>query len=297
MRVSREMLYQKCIVEQKSLTECAKVFGISLRQIYKACHTHDIEIRPHGSVVNKAKSRPRVSITHDWLYNAYVTEGKDVRECAALVGCSGSTIWHKLREFDIPLRPRGGATRSDEWRAAIADQSRIDIPQEQLYQLYVVEARSAAECARHFGCGETAVLARLQEYGIPRRTSGPPIGTKFSDEARRRMSETRKGPNNGNWRGGIASRPYCPKFNSELKESVRDSFDRTCYLCGEKENGRKLHIHHVDYNKGQGCGAKWSLIPLCHRCHMRTNGPRWYWFSKLANYWVSNPEINFEMPF
>ena len=98
-----------------------------------------------------------------------------------------------------------------------------------------------------------------------------------------------------NWRGGKSFEPYCFKFTTNLKESVRDRFGRTCFLCPttEEENGRKLCVHHVDYNKGQGCGHAWSLLPLCDSCHSRTNYNRWYWFGLLNCYWAYNPLINF----
>ena len=99
--------------------------------------------------------------------------------------------------------------------------------------------------------------------------------------------------NNGRWLGGKSFEPYCYKFNNELKEYVRDKFDRRCFVCGTPENGRKLSVHHVDYNKLQGCkGKTWVLIPLCNSCHNKTNHNRWQWFNLLINYWALNPEIN-----
>ncbi len=97
------------------------------------------------------------------------------------------------------------------------------------------------------------------------------------------------------WRGGISKREYCRKFNGLLKERVREAFDRKCYLCPteEKDNGAKLIVHHCDFNKGQGCGHKWNLLPLCRKCHGRTNAHRHYYFNLLANYWGMNQNINF----
>jgi hypothetical protein len=101
------------------------------------------------------------------------------------------------------------------------------------------------------------------------------------------------GQNNPMWNGGSSFEPYCPKFTDELKECVRDKFGRKCVVCGQPENGRALSVHHVDYNKMQGCqGQRWKLITLCNRCHIQTNRNRWYWFNLLINYWAQNEEIN-----
>jgi hypothetical protein len=95
------------------------------------------------------------------------------------------------------------------------------------------------------------------------------------------------GPKASKWNGGVTYRPYCPKFTESLKEEIRTKFDRRCFLSGNKENGRKLAVHHCDYLKSQGCrGQRWSLLPLDHSWHSKTNGKRWYWFALLRDYWV-----------
>jgi hypothetical protein len=94
------------------------------------------------------------------------------------------------------------------------------------------------------------------------------------------------GPNNANWRGGI-SIEYCPKFNEQLREEIRTKFGRLCFLSGIKENGNRLDVHHCDYLKSQGCqGQRWSLLPLNHGWHTKTNTNRWYWFALLRDYWL-----------
>lgn len=136
---------------------------------------------------------------------------------------------------------------------------------------------------------------------ILRGEEHPCHGTHASDETRLKLRGKRErisGPNNPRWNGGTSFGEYCPKFNRRLKEEIREKFGRKCFLCPktEKENGKKLDIHHVDYNKGQGCGQKWNLIPLCHRCHTKTNSTRYYYFNLLANYWAMNSEINWSVP-
>jgi len=81
------------------------------------------------------------------------------------------------------------------------------------------------------------------------------------------------------WKNGISFEPYCPKFNNAFKEKIRDKFDRKCFLCGKPENGRRLSVHHVQYEKNCGCDdtLKCDYVPLCGSCHSRTNHNRNKW--------------------
>lgn len=107
-------------------------------------------------------------------------------------------------------------------------------------------------------------------------------------EVRKKHSEFMKGrytgSKNPNWNGGTSFGKYCEKFNNKLKESIRNAFGRKCFLCGkpESENHRRLDVHHVDYDRMQGCNGKsWLLVPLCVRCHGLTNNNRDYWNSTI----------------
>lgn len=112
-------------------------------------------------------------------------------------------------------------------------------------------------------------------------------GKKASDETRLKMSESHSGENHYNWQGGKSFEPYCPKFNEAFKEEIRDKFDRICFICGktEYENcGRKLSVHHVEYNKNCGCDDSLScdFVPLCMSCHAKTsNSRRNYWEKEI----------------
>ena len=93
------------------------------------------------------------------------------------------------------------------------------------------------------------------------------------------------GDKHPNWKGGISFEPYCEKFNDEFKESVRDKFDRICFLCGEDEDeGIKLDVHHVNYDKECICNdVECWFVPLHRGCHMRTNKDRELWERLIMN--------------
>jgi len=105
----------------------------------------------------------------------------------------------------------------------------------------------------------------------------------------------RTGERSANWRGGISFEPYCDRFNDSLKEYIRNKFNRKCVICGSQHTRRNLSVHHIDYNKMQGCvGRTWSLVPLDDGCHSKTNYNRWYWFNLLINYWAVRPDTTLD---
>jgi hypothetical protein len=110
------------------------------------------------------------------------------------------------------------------------------------------------------------------------------VGKHHDDTTKHKISVAASGENNGHWKGGISFEPYCPKFNDELRTRVRAFFDCRCVICGtlEQENGRKLSVHHVEYNKSACCdGEPVHFAALCSRCHPRTNSDRTRWESML----------------
>lgn len=120
-------------------------------------------------------------------------------------------------------------------------------------------------------------------------------GKKLTEETKKKLSEARKGKNSYNWKGGISFEPYCPKFNEAFKESIRDKFDRTCFLCNiteseqiklQKERNKRpfrLSVHHVNYDKNCLCdNIKCEFVPLCIPCHAKTsNGDRLKWENEI----------------
>lgn len=77
---------------------------------------------------------------------------------------------------------------------------------------------------------------------------------------------------------------YSLDFNEDLKEAIRERDGRKCQLCSktEEENGRKLHVHHIDYDKHNSDGE--NLIALCNSCHVGTNWNREGWQTIFTKY-------------
>jgi len=97
----------------------------------------------------------------------------------------------------------------------------------------------------------------------------------------KRLGESQRGDNSPAWLGGISFEPYTKEFNKSLKVYIRERDNRTCQLCGRKENGIKLAVHHIDYDKKHSttdnlislCGSE-KMLPSCHN---KTNHNRKYW--------------------
>lgn len=187
---------------------------------------------------------------------------------------------------------------------------------EYILQEYVEKERAISRIAEELYIPEGRIRQKLVELGVEIRsasfyTTGErhPMknpeyakihsqrlkGRKLSPEVCKNISIGHRGPLNSNWKGGIAYLPYCYKFPS-IKNNIVIKYNNTCFLCGKnkEKDGRAMAIHHIDYDKMQGCkNRKWNVILLCNHCHGKTNGNRYYWFNLFCSHWLSNTEITF----
>lgn len=103
------------------------------------------------------------------------------------------------------------------------------------------------------------------------------LGRKHSIETIKRLSKLKQGIKNPNWMGGKSFEPYSLEFKQSKEILVKDK----CFLCGEKHN--QIHIHHIDYDKKNSNIN--NLIPLCRKCHGKTNFNRVYWESFFKSFY------------
>jgi len=101
------------------------------------------------------------------------------------------------------------------------------------------------------------------------------LGRQHTEKTKKKMSEVQWGERNHQWLGGISFEPYTPEFNEGLKHEIRERDNHQCQFCGTRENGRKLPVHHIDYNKKNS--KKFNLIALCDPCNLRANKDRPKW--------------------
>jgi len=120
----------------------------------------------------------------------------------------------------------------------------------------------------------------------------PSIGLSPSPETRKKLSDALKGSKCHLWKGGTSKEPYPFEFDHELKESIRARDKYRCQLCHKPQNGRRLPIHHIDYNKKNLAPS--NLISLCESCHSKTNTHRTYYtkcFSELLQRGATNGHL------
>jgi hypothetical protein len=109
-------------------------------------------------------------------------------------------------------------------------------------------------------------------------------GRNKTEIAKAKMCEKKIG---GFWYGNVRydERKYCELFDGKFKERVRSFWGYACFECGTPQNGKKLSVHHVHYDKKMCCnGSPKDVVPLCSSCHSATLTNRDYWeehFTKL----------------
>jgi predicted DNA-binding protein YlxM (UPF0122 family) len=90
------------------------------------------------------------------LHELYIVQELSTYEIAELYSCTNLTIGKYLRKCGIPTRSGAGY--------------RIEIPREELLELHVSRKMTQRAIAKHYGCSQTLIGARLRDYGIPARS-------------------------------------------------------------------------------------------------------------------------------
>jgi len=78
--------------------------------------------------------------------------------------------------------------------------------------------------------------------------------------------------NNPAYIDGNSHLPYPSEWH-QIRKIIRQRDNFRCAIC----NKNSKDVHHIDYNK-LNCKED-NLITLCHRCHLRTNTNRDYWYA------------------
>lgn len=119
-----------------------------------------------------------------------------------------------------------------------------------------------------------AISAGLLGHEVSDITRKKLSSVEFTDERRRRISESQSGEKGNAWKGGISRHLYFGKGKYRLKRIFGDPLK--CFYPGcdkvEGENIKFVDCHHLDGNHEHNPldGTNW--IPLCRRHHMLADG-------------------------
>lgn len=135
-----------------------------------------------------------------------------------------------------------------------------------------------------------AKLGKKQSAELVAKRMTARAGYRHSDEVKRKIRATNiktwkrpeikaktSGANSPSWQGGKSFEPYPVSWTSELRERIRERDHNCCRACGkpDDENGQRLCIHHVDYDKSNLSSS--NLVAVCKSCHGKTNSNRVEW--------------------
>lgn len=158
---------------------------------------------------------------------------------------------------------------------------------EYLQKLYEIDKFTIDEIAAEFGVSHSTILRAFKKLDIKivkmtdryiQKLSISHLGKHHSNKTKEKMSISQSDERNSQWIDGRSKKKNNYKnFSNNYKMYIRNIFYNTCFLCGVKENNldRKLHVHHIDYNKENS--AIINLVPLCDVCHGKTTYKRSLW--------------------
>lgn len=150
---------------------------------------------------------------------------------------------------------------------------------------------SIYKMAQMAGCHPRTVHMWMQRYNIPmhgmkgqkkdeeavRRSvlaragkPGPMTGKHHSEKTRRQMSESRRGPNNANWKGGITEKIRKFRRSKEYVAWVKAVLKRAGGRCEECGSTEEVEAHHkislyLDFSKALDLENGEALCKKCHK--------------------------------
>lgn len=185
------------------------------------------------------KQREDLGFTKDWLISQYIDMRKGADRIAREIGRDPKRVWEWLKNYGIPVRPRGtdyGQCFKKGYRGSVG-RKLTDAHKEILRQ------------------------ARLKDGHVPYLKDG-------------KHWLHHPGMKSPNWKGGISPERQSVYSSLQWKDAVKIVWERdnhTCQICGIHQNesmDKKFHIHHIVsfHIKELQCEVS-NLTLLCPKCH------------------------------
>jgi len=249
------------------MRELADKCGCSITPI----HIHLIKF---GIERRNGHNPKRIWLDKEELHDLYIEQCISPYKIADMMNVSSLTIYNELKRHQIPIRGRSESKLGDKNPMFGVKQSAETIEK----RISKLRGRACSEETKRKISVKNSGENNGQWKGIPFMKICETCGIEFrrnNGNINQRFCSikcARQGEYNSAWKDGASFEPYCPKFNFEMKEKIRNRDNRVCVLCGksEIENGQRLSVHHIDGDKMQGCnGKKWYLSSLCKSCNSK----------------------------
>jgi len=189
------------------------------------------------------------------LYDLYSNKKLSMSKIAKVYNCSYDTIRRRLIKYKIPVRTQSEVNKLSSPlrmrnRRSYEDKNNPNFGNKYAKKYYCI-------CGKKISYRSKMCKDCYLEYNNPMKTL----------EARSKESLTKGGT-------GI---PYensdYPSEFLRIRYKILGRDNHTCQKCNKYTN----EIHHIDYNKQNNIEE--NLICLCHKCNMKANKDRDYWFA------------------
>lgn len=184
--------------------------------------------------------REALGFTKEWLFEQYVTKGKDANTIAREVGRDGKSVWNWLSLYKIPTRPRGHDTS------------------------HLLKNGSTWKGRKHSEESKEKIrAAALADGRLPWGKGNDPYWKGVT------------GKNHPSYKGGLTPERQAVYSSQEWVDAVKKVWARdnaTCQCCGKHHNTEKnrgnFHIHHIVTFQFKELQTEPSnLVLLCKECH------------------------------
>jgi len=123
------------------------------------------------------------------------------------------------------------------------------------------------------GYGDYVIGEKNPMYGHIRKVGVKCWCGKVHQKTPYKITKSRKGSNNPNWKGGIIRYPNW----SELRKRCLERYGYRCVSCFRKLDEKRLVVHHIIPARNIAnieslrylLGHIENLMPLCHSCHWK----------------------------
>jgi len=133
-------------------SKIAKKMGVHLQTIINRFRDNGVKIKKQGNYKLDIDDRKIAK---------YYNSGMTVKQTAEKFNISEASVRKILHRNNIVIKREGGSHR------------RIDLPKEQLINMYIKGEKSIKNCAKHFGVSESVVTRILRENNIKIRKNRP----------------------------------------------------------------------------------------------------------------------------